>query len=263
MGFAANSSGVPWKRIFPSNNRYARSVIISPTDDFTTTRALLAVSALIDEKSEQRPKIGAIVSRTEYQFPPSIAAKHNVTTLPTNETLAKIIAHSCTQPGLSETFRELFGYYYPKVRCFLAGFIENEDDVKDLSQNIFVKIWLMRSVLCDIRSFGPYLYRMCRNAAIDYGRRHQVKIPLTDRYEEETAPLDEDYFAREMSWQYSRQVEKMPEKRRQVFLMSRVEGRSNAEIAQLLGITKKTVENHLNAALRELRKLTSCLSLFL
>lgn len=55
----------------------------------------------------------------------------------------------------------------------------------------------------------------------------------------------------------------MPEKRRQVFLMSRVEGRSNAEIAQLLGITKKTVENHLNAALRELRKLTSCLSLFL
>ena len=88
----------------------ARSVIISPTDDFTTTRALLAVSALIDEKSEQRPKIGAIVSRTEYQFPPSIAAKHNVTTLPTNETLAKIIAHSCTQPGLSETFRELFNF---------------------------------------------------------------------------------------------------------------------------------------------------------
>lgn len=165
--------------------------------------------------------------------------------------------------GDQNAFRELFGYYYPKVRCFLAGFIDNEDDVKDLSQNIFVKIWLMRSVLCDIRSFGPYLYRMCRNAAIDYGRRHQVKIPLTDRYEEETAPLDEDYFAREMSWQYSRQVEKMPEKRRQVFLMSRVEGRSNAEIAQLLGITKKTVENHLNAALRELRKLTSCLSLFL
>ena len=165
--------------------------------------------------------------------------------------------------GDQNAFRELFGYYYPKVRCFLAGFIENEDDVKDLSQNIFVKIWLMRSVLCDIRSFGPYLYRMCRNAAIDYGRRHQVKIPLTDRYEEETAPLDEDYFAREMSWQYSRQVEKMPEKRRQVFLMSRVEGRSNAEIAQLLGITKKTVENHLNAALRELRNLTSCLSLFL
>ena len=108
--------------------------------------------------------------------------------------------------GDQNAFRELFGYYYPKVRCFLAGFIENEDDVKDLSQNIFVKIWLMRSVLCDIRSFGPYLYRMCRNAAIDYGRRHQVKIPLTDRYEEETAPLDEDYFAREMSWQYSRQV---------------------------------------------------------
>ena len=45
--------------------------------------------------------------------------------------------------GDQNAFRELFGYYYPKVRCFLAGFIENEDDVKDLSQNIFVKIWLI------------------------------------------------------------------------------------------------------------------------
>ena len=39
--------------------------------------------------------------------------------------------------------------------------------------------------------------------------------------------------------------------------MSRVEGRSNAEIAEALGITKKTVENHINAALKELRKVSS------
>ena len=87
-----------------------RSVIISPTDDFTTTKALLAVSTIINDSDDRHVRVGAIVSKSEYRFPPSIAARHNVTTLQTNETLAKIIAHSCTQPGLSETFRELFNF---------------------------------------------------------------------------------------------------------------------------------------------------------
>jgi len=87
-----------------------KSVIISPTDDFTTTKALLAVSTIIHEEENDKVRVGAIVSRPEYRFPPSIAAKHNVTTLQTNETLAKIIAHSCTEPGLSDSFRELFNF---------------------------------------------------------------------------------------------------------------------------------------------------------
>lgn len=48
-------------------------------------------------------------------------------------------------------------------------------------------------------------------------------------------------------------VERMPEQRRKVFIMSRFENRSNDEIASLLNIKKKTVENHLNLALKELR----------
>ena len=54
----------------------------------------------------------------------------------------------------------------------------------------------------------------------------------------------------------------MPQKRQQVFRMSREEGKTNEEIARELGISKKTVENHINAALRELRKLISCISIF-
>jgi RNA polymerase sigma-70 factor (ECF subfamily) len=60
-----------------------------------------------------------------------------------------------------------------------------------------------------------------------------------------------------------RVVERMPEKRKEVFLLSRRDGKSNDDIARELGISKKTVENHLNAALRELRKITSCLAVFL
>ena len=87
-----------------------RTVIIAPTDDIRTMKALLAVSTIINSSDNDKVRIGAIVSKDEYRFPPTIASQHNVTTLQTNDTIAKIIAHSCTQPGLSEVFREVFNF---------------------------------------------------------------------------------------------------------------------------------------------------------
>ena len=88
--------------------RAARSVIISPTDDFRTTKALLAVSAAT--AGDEDIRVSAIISHAQYRFPPSIAERHHVTTLQTSEAIAKILAHSCMEPGLSETFREVFNF---------------------------------------------------------------------------------------------------------------------------------------------------------
>ena len=158
--------------------------------------------------------------------------------------------------GDTAAFRQLFDVWYPKVKVFLSGFTLDDEDARDLAQNIFVKIWTMRASLPEIRSFGAYLYRMCRNAALDYGKRHRLKVDLQEDYAE-TWPLDEDYFAREMRSRLESRIAQMPERRREVITLSRIEGLSNDEIATTLGISKKTVENHLNAALHDLRKLTS------
>ena len=87
-----------------------RTVIISPTDDIRTTKAVLAVSTLLEEKNITGVRVNAIISRSEYRFPPSLAAQHNISTFQTNEILAKMITHTCTQTGLSDTFRELFNF---------------------------------------------------------------------------------------------------------------------------------------------------------
>ncbi|MCR4950433.1 MAG: hypothetical protein K6A40_03805 [Solobacterium sp.] len=84
-----------------------RTIIISPTDDNTTIKALLAVSPLFKDR---KIRVNAITSRDENRFPPNMAKKLNVMTLQTNDTMAKIIAHSCTQTGLSEVFREIFNF---------------------------------------------------------------------------------------------------------------------------------------------------------
>ena len=159
-------------------------------------------------------------------------------------------------------FRTLFDYYYPRVRVFLSTLLLRQDEAEDLAQNVFVKIWNFRAHLPEVHSLGAYLYRMTRNTALEYARKHRMHVELSEEYAETTA-VDEEYFAREMRSRLESRIAEMPERRRQVITLSRLEGKSNDEIAAILGISKKTVENHLNAALRALRKLTSCLALFL
>ena len=88
----------------------SRTIIVSPTDDKRTTKAVLAVSALLEEKGVPEISVNAIISKNIYRFPPSLAEANNISTLPTNSILAKMIAHSCTQTGLSEAFREVFNF---------------------------------------------------------------------------------------------------------------------------------------------------------
>ena len=87
-----------------------KTVIVSPTDDMRTIKAVLAASVLLEEKDAPKISVNAIISKNEHRFPPSIAEANNITTLQTNTILAKMIAHSCTQTGLSETFREIFNF---------------------------------------------------------------------------------------------------------------------------------------------------------
>lgn len=100
-----------------------RTVIVSPTDDVRTVKALLAVSALAGKKA-CAARINAILTDGAYRLPPTLAEAHGITALQTNDTLAKMIAHSCTQTGLSETFREVFNF--DGNEFFLIGLPEAE-----------------------------------------------------------------------------------------------------------------------------------------
>ncbi|MGM9738321.1 MAG: RNA polymerase sigma factor [Candidatus Cryptobacteroides sp.] len=166
--------------------------------------------------------------------------------------------------GDETAFHRLFEYYYPRVKVFLSRMIECDEDVKDLTQNIFIRIWMLRAMLPEINLFGAYLYRMSRNAAIDYCKSRGVRVSLPDEFEgyaEESS--DEKYVARETELRISREVSMLPRKRRQIFIMSRVEGLPNAEIARRLDISVKTVENQITLALKQLRGVVSVIALIM
>lgn len=173
----------------------------------------------------------------------------------------KEILHRISE-GDEKAFLELFRYYYPRVMTMVGSIVADIGDAEDMAQEIFVKVWLMRASLPDIRSFGAYLYRMSRNATMSYCRARGVTVPFPEELEVEEPSVYEEYVRSETEARIARIVAGLPAKRRQIFIMSREEGMSNAEIARKLNISPKTVENQITLALRQLRNIVSIMALF-
>lgn len=87
-----------------------RTVIVNPMDDMRTIKVVLAVSTLLQGEEMLGIRVNAIVSKNQYRMPASLAEQYRITTIQTNDTLARMIAHSCTQKGLSDSFNEIFNY---------------------------------------------------------------------------------------------------------------------------------------------------------
>ena len=154
-------------------------------------------------------------------------------------------------------FDVLFLTYYPKVKNFIQGLIGSEEEAKNLTQDIFMRLWETREQAKVVHDFDAYLYASARHAAFHSIRNRQRK--MTDSLEEAAeikveADVFDAFDTEELMAMIYKAVDKMPPRQRQCFLMSRKEGLPIAEISARLGINRRTVENHVSAALAALKK---------
>ena len=160
--------------------------------------------------------------------------------------------------GDHKAFDMLYIQYSPRLKHFLTGFIKNQDEASDMTQDIFYKIWTNRETISKVDSFKAYLFRMARNMIYDYYEHSLIEENYQQKQQNKPAYddlIEEELYAKELSLLIDIAVEKMPPQRRHIFIMSRKDGLSNEEIARRLDISKRTVENHLTQALTELRKI--------
>ena len=160
--------------------------------------------------------------------------------------------------GDHDAFNVLFLSYHSLVKRFLFGFIKEEDEILDIAQNIFIKIWTHRQSVALVDSFKAYLFRMARNEIYNYYKLHVIRENHLEQYRQQTVwvedLLEENILAEELELLLDIAIDNMPTQRKLIFKMSRKEGLSNDEISHQLNINKRTVENHITQALADLRK---------
>ncbi len=159
--------------------------------------------------------------------------------------------------GDEGAFGIVFRKFYPKVHRFVSMLLKNTDDADDVCQIIFEKVWRKREKFADIKDFDSYLFILAKYTVINYISTKRI-IPididsLPDQYVGGGSPHD-DVVAKDTQLMIDMVVENMPQQRQMIYRMSREQHLKNEEIAQCLGIQKKTVENHLNLALKEIKK---------
>jgi hypothetical protein len=170
------------------------------------------------------------------------------------------------QNGDHKAFEEVFLTYFDKVKYLLTGLLRSESDAEELAQDIFVKLWINRQSIDPSKAFSTYIYTIARNTALNYLKHKLVeenfRNSLNDLDVEEADSSDGILFAKEISLLVEMTVCRMPIQRRKIYQMSREKGISNNEIAEKLGISKKTVENQISLALQEIKRVISAFLIF-
>lgn len=152
---------------------------------------------------------------------------------------------------------DLFGYYYPRLFHFSKSILKIETEIDDILQEVFVKLWLNRQKIGNVETFNSYIFTITKNEVLNSIRsnlrNNSFKNELFQRSIAEEFQIQSQLEFKEVKSGIDKVVSQFPEKRRQIFILSRTEGLSNKEIAQQLNISEKTVEDHITHAIKKIK----------
>lgn len=165
--------------------------------------------------------------------------------------------------GDQKAFELLFSIYFPRLNDFAKKVVKNDVISQDIVQEVFMKVWEKKG---DILNINPeaYLFRLVRNRCIDYINHLRVvnerlnEIEILSKYEELYRIDfigDEPYvlIEKELKLKIEQTIQTLPDRCREVFILSRINGLKNREIAEKLDISIKNVERHLSRAIQSFK----------
>lgn len=148
---------------------------------------------------------------------------------------------------------EIYEFYHAKIFRFSISYLKNEDDAYDIVQDVFIKIWENRLQLKKDTNFDAFLFTVAKNTVLSLFRKRateqKFKNNLDMPNESEPDAIENDIDFDLLKKKYEKLLDKLPPKRKEVFVLSREKGLTNKEIAEIKGIAEKTVEDHLTKSL--------------
>ena len=162
--------------------------------------------------------------------------------------------------GDETAFEELFNSYFAGLLFFAKSFLKNQQLAEEVVEDVFVRLWENRVTAIKIQKLPVYLYTAVRYASIDALKKQKKfkSISFEDVGETTTfsyQPIEGTLISKENYEKISRAINQMPDRSRLIFRLIKEEGMKYKEVAQVLNISGKTVENQMNIAIKKLIEL--------
>lgn len=164
----------------------------------------------------------------------------------------------------NKTFSDIYTTYYRKAFYFVKSYIHDEAAAEDIVSDSLIKVWEQMKQK-EVDYVAPLLLAILKNKSLDYLKHEEVKRAALDeiaswrnddlslRYSSLEACNPDDIFSKEVETIVRDTLETMSPQTRRIFEMSRFENKTNNEIAELLGLSSKSVEYHITKALKAMR----------
>lgn len=160
-----------------------------------------------------------------------------------------------------EAFAEAFRRFYAPLVRYARRLTGSEARAGDAVQDVFLKLWERRGTLEVQVSLKALLYTMVRNRALNMNRHRRKIAPdvaaeeAQDRLRHNAAAGPSEMLeAEELRRYLYRWIDELPARRAEAFTLSRYHGLPHDEIADIMGVSKRTVDTHIYHALRDLRR---------
>lgn len=158
-------------------------------------------------------------------------------------------------------FEKIYKLYYPKMVVFAKNYILANEDVENIVQDVFLVLWERKDELELSCTLTTYLFTLVKNRCLNFLRHKLIEEEYNTQMKEELGfklyaleSLEYSYHSeKELQEIIQRALDTLPERCREVFIKSRIEGLKYKEISDELGISVNTVENHIATALKKLR----------
>ncbi len=167
------------------------------------------------------------------------------------------VAMEQVRSGDPRILRHLLTLYLGPLQRFAGSILPHPEDAEEAVQEAFVRLWEKRETWREDGSIRALLFTLTRNAAIDAHRKRRRETPLREvRWQAVSTPDPTPFeMAQEGElWAIAEAaVQRLPQRRQEVFRLVREGGLSYQEVSRVLGISPQTVANHMSLALSELR----------
>lgn len=169
------------------------------------------------------------------------------------------------QDGNEKVFEQIVREYWPRMFKFALIYTQNNETSQELVQDTFLVLWNNRAILKDNTNLITYLMVVLRNKCLNLLEQTRIRQLYIEEIDDETIYQRTNLYvlqdeasqiveSEDLHKAIERALSKLPEKTREIFMLSRYDGLKNQQIAETKNISQKTVEYHISKALQIIKE---------